>query len=277
MTLQEFCRLHGPALERDEARHNRILAVLARLGASAGAQADRQAGDVPAFTLGTAGKCAIADGGSAARRPPVIVIGEADAIGCRALAERAADLAHDGVLGPDHTALWFAERASCLGGTYAAPMRLRILATADRPTYPGTSGHARRSTVADVDLLLDWITAFVREAVPHERPPARERVATSAGDGRHMLWVVDGAPVATAAIVRGTRNAAAISQVYTPPALRGRGYGGAVTAAAVEQAFAAGKTLACLYVDAANPFSARCYARIGFTAVCDAAFVRRIS
>jgi GNAT superfamily N-acetyltransferase len=275
MTLQEFCRRHVPALERDEARHNRILAVLGRLGAGAGAQADRQAGDVPAFTLGTAGRCAIADGGSAARRRPVIVIGEADATGCRALAEQSADLAHDGVIGPDRTALWFAEHASCLGAAYAAPMLLRILATADRPTYPGTSGHPRRSTVADADLLLEWITAFVREAVPHERPPARERVATSAGDGRHMLWVVDGAPVATAAIVRGTRNAAAISQVYTPPALRGRGYGGSVTAAAVDQAFVDGKTLACLYVDRGNPFSVRCYARIGFRPVCDAAFVPR--
>jgi len=79
-----------------------------------------------------------------------------------------------------------------------------------------------------------------------------------------------------AAIARRTRNAAAIAPVYTPPALRSKGYGGSVTAAAVEQAFAEGKTIACLYTDLRNPASNRCYARIGFRPVCDAWVYRRL-
>ena len=83
-----------------------------------------------------------------------------------------------------------------------------------------------------------------------------------------MFWIVNEQPVSMAAIVRRTRNAAAIAAVYTPPALRGKGYGGSVTAAVVEQAFTEGKTMACLYTDLRNPYSNRCYANIGFSPVC---------
>jgi predicted GNAT family acetyltransferase len=50
--------------------------------------------------------------------------------------------------------------------------------------------------------------------------------------------------------------------------LRGRGYAGAVTAAVVDSIFAEGRTAACLYVDLRNPYSTRCYAKIGFQPVC---------
>ena len=63
---------------------------------------------------------------------------------------------------------------------------------------------------------------------------------------------------------------AAISAVYTPPAQRGRGYAGSVTAAVAERIFAEGKAAACLYTDLRNPASNRCYAKIGFKPVCDA-------
>jgi len=80
--------------------------------------------------------------------------------------------------------------------------------------------------------------------------------------------VVDNEPVSMAGIVRRTRHAAAIAGVYTPRALRGRGYAGAVTAACVERIFAEGRTAACLYTDLRNPMSNRCYAKIGFQPVC---------
>jgi predicted GNAT family acetyltransferase len=80
----------------------------------------------------------------------------------------------------------------------------------------------------------------------------------------------DNLPVAMAAIVRRIANTAAISFVYTPPPWRGRGYAGSVTAALVEYIFSQGRTTACLYTDLRNPFSNRCYAKIGFQPVCDA-------
>jgi predicted GNAT family acetyltransferase len=138
----------------------------------------------------------------------------------------------------------------------------------ERPRYPSAPGHARLVTPADGALFADWTIAFLREAVPHDPQPSRERLAQSAGDGRYQFWVVDGEPVSMAGIIRRTRHAAAIAGVYTPPALRGHGYAGSVTAAVVERIFAEGKIAACLYTDLRNPYSNRCYARIGFTPVC---------
>jgi predicted GNAT family acetyltransferase len=43
-----------------------------------------------------------------------------------------------------------------------------------------------------------------------------------------------------------------------------------VTAALVERIYAEGKSFACLYTDLRNPFSNRCYAKIGFEPVCAA-------
>jgi predicted GNAT family acetyltransferase len=117
-------------------------------------------------------------------------------------------------------------------------------------------------------LFADWMMAFSSEATPHDPPLDRVQVMQAAGEGRYMFWVVDDEPVAMAGIVRRTRHAAAIAGVYTPPPLRGRGYGGSVTAAVAELAFGQGKTMACLYADLRNPSANRCYARIGFTPVC---------
>ncbi len=108
----------------------------------------------------------------------------------------------------------------------------------------------------------------MREAVPHDPLPDRARLEAVPAEGRHQFWIVDGKPVAMAGISRRTRNTGVISGVYTPPALRGFGYAGSVTAAVAEQIFAEGRTAACLYTDLRNPYSNRCYARIGFRPVC---------
>src|SRR5262245_6698957 len=133
----------------------------------------------------------------------------------------------------------------------------------------GRSRCARAVGAEDAARFADWMTAFTREAVPHDRLPEGERLAHAAREGQHLFWVVDGEPVSMAGIVRRTRHTAAIAPVYTPPHLRRRGYAGSVTAAVAELAFAQGKRTACLYTDLRNRFSNRCYAKIGFEPVCD--------
>jgi predicted GNAT family acetyltransferase len=262
MTPLEFCSFHLPALERDQVRHNVMLAIFA-------AVAESQAANVVTWTLGSSGQCAV----MAAGRP--ILLADVDENQCRALAEQTAQLDYPGVVGPDQTARWFAQRASELGVKFREPVPQAIQSLVDKPKYPGAPGHAQRSTADDADILADWMAAFVREATPHDVAPSRERVETLAREGRHLFWMVDGEPVSMAAIARRTRNAAAIAPVYTPPALRSKGYGGSVTAAAVEQSFAEGKTIACLYTDLRNPASNRCYARIGFRPVCKSFHIPR--
>ncbi len=139
-----------------------------------------------------------------------------------------------------------------------------------RRTHPGCPGYARRAKASDATLLADWLIAFSAEAVPDDPVPMRAELEQVASEGRHMFWVVEGEPVSMAGIVRRTRTTAAIAAVFTPPAHRGRGYAGAVTAEVAKRIFADGKAAACLYTDLRNPASNRCYARIGFEPVCDA-------
>jgi predicted GNAT family acetyltransferase len=57
--------------------------------------------------------------------------------------------------------------------------------------------------------------------------------------------------------------------VYTPPSLRGRGYGTAVTAALTRLAFERGHRFAMLFTDVDNPTSNQIYAAIGYAPVCE--------
>ena len=112
------------------------------------------------------------------------------------------------------------------------------------------------------------MAAFLREAVPYEPIPPAEQMATDAQSGRYLFWTVDNVPVSMAGKVRETATLAAIFGVYTPPGHRARGYACSVTAGLCERLFAEGKRVLCLHTDLANPYSNRCYAKIGFKLVC---------
>jgi RimJ/RimL family protein N-acetyltransferase len=250
-TILDFLEHHRLALERDEVRHNLILTI-----------ALDHPPDLLRWTLGAPGACAVQMPGFP------IVLGELTPAQCRALADETRVLDYPGVVGPDRTAFWFTERAIELGLTFLEPIPQQLHVLRDKPNYPGALGHARVIGPADVELFADWTIAFLREAVPHDPLPSRQRLAQIAAEDCHQFWIAGGEPVSIAGIKRRTRHAAAISGVYTPPALRGRGYAGSVTAAVVERIFAEGKGAACLYTDLRNPASNRCYAKIGFKPVC---------
>jgi RimJ/RimL family protein N-acetyltransferase len=264
MQPNEFAAYHLPALERDEVRHNLIVAVLGRL-------AGENPPELQWWSLGEPGQCAIKAPGYP------IVLGDVDAAQCRALAEATRSLDYPAVVGADETPRWFVERASELGVTFLEPIPQELQVLRDHPVYPGVPGNTRPVGAADTPLFSDWMIAFIREAIPHDPVPTPEQLAQSAASGRFQFWIVDGEPVSMAGIMRRTRNAAAIAGVYTPPSLRGRGYAGSVTAAVVDAIFAEGRSMACLYVDLRNPYSSRCYAKIGFTPVCRSAYYPRAS
>jgi RimJ/RimL family protein N-acetyltransferase len=258
MELRDFVEFHRPALERDEVRHNLMLGLLARL-------LDAEQPDCRLWTLGAPGACAIQ---TTPHNP--IALGELDATQCHALVEQTRDLDYPGVVGVDGIAPLFVERAAERGVKFAESIPELIQALRVPPSYPRVSGAARLVGRDDAELFADWLTAFFQEAVPHDPVPPRDRLETAAAAGNYHFWIVGGEPVAMAGIVRRTRHAAAIAGVYTPPALRNRGYGGAATAAVVDAVFAEGRTAACLYTDLRNPASNRCYAKIGFKPVCRA-------
>jgi predicted GNAT family acetyltransferase len=60
-----------------------------------------------------------------------------------------------------------------------------------------------------------------------------------------------------------------ISTVYTPPALRGRGYASAMVAAASQHALDGGAAACTLNTDLANPTSNKIYQAVGYRPVRD--------
>lgn len=256
MNLEAFARFHLPVLEADEVRFNVQIAVLTA------ALKDPPSG-FGFWTLAGPGHCAIRSPGRS------ILLGNLTKPECRTLAQDTDDDDYPGVIGADDTAHWFAEHATSLGAKFESPIPNRIHLLAGPPRYPNAPGSPRGTTVADAPLLLEWLTAFHREAVPHDPPPARHHVEKAADSGRYLFWIVDDQPVSVAAISRRLRQTAGVAPVYTPPEQRGRGYAGSVTAAVVDCILAEGKTAACLYTDLRNPASNRCYAKIGFKPYCD--------
>jgi hypothetical protein len=255
MEIKDFAEYHRPVLETDEARHGLMLSMLGR-AVSDPTYALRT------WSVGRAGACAVQSPGWP------IILGELEEQQCHALAEQVRDTDFPGVVGPDRTASWFADRAGEMGIGFAEPIPQQIHTIRRTPRYPGAPGVSRVVTSSDAALVAKWLLAFSQEATPRDPTPGREKLEKAAGDGQYMFWTVNSEPVSIAGIVRRTTHGATIASVYTPPELRGRGYAGSVTAALVERIYADGSLFACLYTDLRNPFSNRCYAKVGFEPVC---------
>jgi len=222
MQPAEFRAYHEPALELQEVKHGLILNALRQMGG------ERPVG-FSYWTLGRPGECAVKVGHHS------IVLGALDENQCRNLADVTAHTDYPGVIGPDLTASWFADRARELGLEFLEPEPQQIYSISDRPRHPGSPGHARPVTIEDATLLADWLIAFHREAVPHDPIPSREELEKAVRDERFLFWIVDGQPVSMAGIVRRLKTSAAITGVYTWPERRGRGYAGSAAAAMVER------------------------------------------
>jgi ribosomal protein S18 acetylase RimI-like enzyme len=144
--------------------------------------------------------------------------------------------------------------------------RLGVLTPPD-PIPPGT---ARVADDHDRDLLVHWFAAFSAEAGAGTPPENAAR--TVAGRLSHrgfMLWETGGQPVAMAGLTREVAGVVRVTDVYTPPAHRRRGYGGAVTTAISRAAQAAGATAVVLFTDVANPTSNALYQRLGYRPIGD--------
>ena len=128
----------------------------------------------------------------------------------------------------------------------------------------------------DLDLLLAWWRAFVREAIPQEdNGPAGDlrQVERRLAENGFALWEVDGVPVSLCGHGGATPNGIRIGPVYTPPALRGRGYATGLVAELSQALLDSGRTFCFLFTDLANPTSNAIYERIGYRRVCDSLMV----
>jgi RimJ/RimL family protein N-acetyltransferase len=147
-------------------------------------------------------------------------------------------------------------------------MRLFRLGELIRPE-PGPEGAARLAVRRDRDLLTEWFDAFVRDVGDPPRQDHGTAVDQRLGYGGLALWEVSGTPVSMAGVTRSVAGMVRVGSVYTPPALRGRGYAGAVTAAVSRAARDAGVREVVLFTDLANPTSNALYQRLGYRPVED--------
>jgi predicted GNAT family acetyltransferase len=140
---------------------------------------------------------------------------------------------------------------------------------------PGVSGNAREAGLDDRVLALDWLRAFASEALPADAPhldleQSFERRVASDTAGL-TLWEDDSEPVSMCGYGGRTPHGIRIGPVYTPPELRGRGYGSAVTAYVTKEQLDSGRDYCFLYTDLSNPTSNKIYVNIGYEFVCNSA------
>ena len=226
-------------------------------------------------------ECVLASVGSASgtvtgcavqTRPHKVIVAATAVADVRALAagldERA--LAFPGVVGMtpwahEFAAAWCDGKARTAVDDRASRLfRLDVL-VAPRPA----PGAARIATEDDLDLVVTWFDAFVREVSGIQVGNARRSFAIRIGERRVLVWV-DGAEVVSflghSPVLAGH---ARIGPVYTPPEHRGAGYASNLVAYASQRLLGLG-VVPTLFTDLANPTSNAIYQAIGYTPVADA-------
>jgi hypothetical protein len=142
-------------------------------------------------------------------------------------------------------------------------------------THPtGIAGEMRPAQSEQRDLLVQWMSDFAAEAVdpiPVEEAERNIDIRLESDPALRglRLWWDAGQPVSLAGYGGRTPNGMRIGPVYTPPALRKRGYASALTAALSQELLDSGRKFCFLFTDLANPTSNRIYQQIGYQAVCD--------
>ncbi len=137
---------------------------------------------------------------------------------------------------------------------------------------PGGLTDLRTMTNADLPLVTDWRLAFDRECFDKDDNPAlRAQSNTRALDlirsGRGRLLELDGTPVAMTAFNAALPDIVQIGSVYTPPALRSRGFARRAVALHLKEARGTGVGAAVLF--ALGEAAIRAYESIGFTRIGD--------
>jgi RimJ/RimL family protein N-acetyltransferase len=151
-----------------------------------------------------------------------------------------------------------------------AGMRMRLYELGRLlPPDPPPPGQARTALDRDRDLLLAWLDAFHHEAGPIGPRESRQVVDDRLGFGGLVFWEEAGTPVSLAGRTQPAAGLARVGPVYTPPQLRGRGFGAAATAAVTQAALDGGAEGVVLFTDLANPTSNTLYQRLGYRPVSD--------
>ena len=140
----------------------------------------------------------------------------------------------------------------------------------DRVIFPEPDGRTLINAVStDMEVITKYVLGFLAECFPDEENPqirACEIAERQIRNATLFLWKgpEDTQAVSMAANSRESRNGATISLVYTPPHLRGFGFGSRVVAALSDRCLRSGKKFCNLFTDLTNPTSNSIYQKIGY-------------
>ncbi len=266
-TAAEFLDAVGPTLYAAEAENSLLLGIALRL------LGGHQYGDEAPFLA------CVEDGGRlpavAVRTPPYNLVlaaedGRLDAL--HPIADRLTDRgsALPGVHGRAEVANAFAalwEKETGAISRIGMDQRLYRLTEVERPT--DVRGRARWGAREEATLLTDWACAFIDEAVPNDPNHGTREMIERAIEAQSLLVWEDGDVVSMCARTRPTPHGASIGLVYTPPALRGRGYASSCVADLSQRILDSGNSFCTLFTDLANPTSNAIYQRMGYKPLCD--------
>ena len=185
---------------------------------------------------------------------------------------RSNDALTPGVVGPASEATAFVDAwlREVPGFSVNISMRMRVFEIRDVSDLPLSSGFLRVASMADCDLMTQWVHAF-SDAVGEPTDLAKAKSSTIRYIEEQQLYIwEDGEPVSLAAESRATRHGITINKVYTPPGKRNKGYATPCVHSLTRKLLSERYSFCSLYTDLANPTSNSIYVKIGYRAVGDA-------
>jgi RimJ/RimL family protein N-acetyltransferase len=155
-------------------------------------------------------------------------------------------------------------------GLYALSLEALVVP----PALASGAVRCRPARPDDLELLVEWRVGFnVESNGQPQGPPLRasSREEIERGLAERATWVLEvgGEPVACQQFNAMLPDVVQVGGVWTPPALRGRGYARAVVAGALLAARGEGARRGVLFTGEENIAAQRAYAALGFTRVGD--------
>lgn len=147
--------------------------------------------------------------------------------------------------------------------------QLNFMSLTKLEAYAASAGLMRVAAPKDLKLLITWSQASAKESDIEESPKEASEIVQKYLEHRQLfVWEDEGRIKAMAAIGGFTPNSTRISQVYTDPKARGRGYATSLVHRLTHRQLAEAavpKRAACvLMADAANPITKHVYEKLGY-------------
>jgi len=168
-----------------------------------------------------------------------------------------------GVLAEQGLAQRFAENYTDI---FSRKMSMNVMQLDVLNNIEKAPGICRELREDDMFYMPHWINAFGEDCKAIVNPSV-ENIKSRIGKSTHYIWE-NGHPVSSAVNTRNTENGGGISEVYTPPYFRGKGYASSVVAELSADLLRRGNKFCFLFADAENPVSCGIYRKIGFYDLC---------